>query len=157
MPFRRRRLNISVVVNLLMHYVVLGLRISGRVHRASERCRQLSLMPKDYLIVLLRSIRLRKLKCGVEGRHRLNYRREWGRSFRSTLFRMGKCHVIQTNRLSFDAALPASLRIYRSVWSSSLLCWTELRVVSQRTSWIHRESAARPVFNRECSSPRANY
>src|ERR1700730_18152983 len=42
MPFRRRRLNISVVVNLLMRYVVLGLRISGRVHRASERCRQLS-------------------------------------------------------------------------------------------------------------------
>lgn len=72
-------------------------------------------------------------------------------------FSDGKCHVIQSNRLSFDAALPASLRIYRSVWSSSLLCWTELHVVSQRISWIHRESVARPVFNRECGSPTAKY
>jgi hypothetical protein len=38
-----RRLNISLIVNLLMRYVVLGLGISGRVHRAPERCRQLSL------------------------------------------------------------------------------------------------------------------
>src|SRR3984893_14941107 len=49
MPFRRRRLNISVVVNLLMRYVVLGLGISGRVHRASERCRQLSLHAQGLL------------------------------------------------------------------------------------------------------------
>ena len=92
MPFRRRRLNISLAVNRLMRYVVLGLGISGRVHRASERCRLVNFlfMPKNYLIVLLRSIRLRKLKCGVEGRHRLNYRRQWGRSFRSTFFSDGE-------------------------------------------------------------------
>jgi hypothetical protein len=140
-----------------MRYVVLGLGISRRVHRASERCRQLSLHAQGLLdsASSLHSAEEVEMWRGRTPPTKLSP--PMGSIVTLHPFSDGEVPRDPIEQVILRRGSARKLRIYRSVWSSSLLCWTELHVVSERTSWIHRESAARPVSNHLCSSPTANY
>src|SRR5207247_9822163 len=98
----------------------------------------LTVQPYVKFTVLLRPIRLTTLAFGVVTHRWLNSRHQRDRSSNSTPIRMHKCVVIRSNSSSFGVAPHASLRKYRTSCRSSLPCWTEQPVVSQRTSWIHQ-------------------